>query len=309
MQFRTEISPAPLSPPLTFRSQVVLLGSCFTTAIGSRLQALGMAPCVNPLGTVFNPLALQQALAAALGGPPPPAAFVTERQVQVMHHGFHSSLAAATPEAWLGVFQQKAGFLKTSLQTADWLVLTLGTARSFFLENLPVGNCHRRPAAAFTERMLTVPETAAALAAVCRQVRAVNPGIALVLTVSPVRHLGADLNGNSLSKATLRLAAAHACQTLPGVQYFPAYELLLDDLRDYRFYADDLLHPAAAAEKYIFGKFVQAAFSPETRRLLPRYERYLRGLNHRPVSPESAEYRAFQAFLEKEKAFFSRHKD
>ena len=186
-------------------------------------------------------------------------------------------------------------------------MLTLGTAHTFFLSkaNVAVGNCHKRPAADFRQALLSVTEVTAALTAACGQVRAVNPGLSILLTVSPVRHVGASLEDNAVSKATLRLAVQQACQSLQGVQYSPAYELLLDDLRDYRFYADDLLHPSPMAETYIFEKFVQAAFTTEARQLLPRYQRYQRGLGHQPTHPDTAEHRAFLDFLEKEKAFFS----
>ena len=157
-------------------------------------------------------------------------------------------------------------------------------------EDDAVANCHRRPAAEFTRRRLGVDEIVTAFADLMA-----GPlgGREVILTVSPVRHLGDSLAGNAVSKAALRLAAEELAERFPDVHYFPAYEILNDDLRDYRFYADDLVHPSPQAVEYVWEKFSAAVLSEQARRLLPDVRHIVVAAAHRPRNPQSATYREF----------------
>ena len=170
------------------------------------------------------------------------------------------------------------------------MILTLGTAWVYEREGQIVANCHRRPAAEFTRRRLDVEEIVETIAALLEGPLA---GKQILLTVSPVRHLGDGLEGNAVSKAALRLAVEELKQSFRCVDYFPAFEILTDDLRDYRFYADDLVHPAPQAIAYVWEKFVQTALDDRARQLLPEVEAIVAAAAHRPRNPHGEAHRAF----------------
>ena len=178
------------------------------------------------------------------------------------------------------------------LAEADYVLVTFGTAWVFEEGGRVVANCERRPAHLFTRRRLSVEETVARFDGLMRGVLA---GKQVVFTVSPVRHLKDGFEENSLSKAVLRVAVAEIVERHPGsAQYFPAFETLNDDLRDYRFYGPDLAHPSAEAVEYIAEKFAAAALTPEALKLLPQIERVVRATEHRPFGPDSEEHAAFR---------------
>ena len=183
---------------------------------------------------------------------------------------------------------RKAG--AEALRRADRVLLTLGTAWVYEHNGQVVANCHRQPATEFVRRRLGVAEITGAFSALLAEPLA---GKEVILTVSPVRHLGDGLEGNAVSKATLRLAAEELAAAHAAVHYFPAYEVLNDDLRDYRFYADDLMHPSAQAIQYVWEKFIPAVLSDEARRLLPDVRHIVVAAAHRPRNPRSEAYREF----------------
>ena len=206
------------------------------------------------------------------------------------HYGFHGSLSAASPDEALAAMNaaRKAG--AEALRRADRVLLTLGTAWVYEHNGQVVANCHRQPATEFVRRRLGVAEITGAFSALLAGPLA---GKEVILTVSPVRHLGDGLEGNAVSKATLRLAAEELAAAHAAVHYFPAYEVLNDDLRDYRFYADDLVHPSAQAIQYVWEKFIPAVLSDEARRLLPDVRHIVVAAAHRPRNPRSEAYREF----------------
>jgi hypothetical protein len=182
------------------------------------------------------------------------------------------------------------------LQHSDFLLITLGSSVVYRLkqEGGVVSNCHKMPAGLFERRMLSVEEAADGLEAALRQVRTVRPELRCILTVSPVRYLGKDFSENSLSKATLRLVCQRLSERLEGICYFPAYEIMTDDLRDYRFYAADRIHPSEEAVEYIWQCFSSIAFSAETVALNRRIAALNAAMQHRPAFPESETYLRFR---------------
>ena len=177
-----------------------------------------------------------------------------------------------------------------ALRTADRMILTFGTAWVYEHGGEIVANCHRRPAAEFSRRRLSVEEIAETFAELLEGPLA---GKQIILTVSPVRHVGDTLPGNAVSKAVLRLAAEELKQRFGCVEYFPAYEIVTDDLRDYRFYADDLVHPAPQAVAYIWEKFAGTVLTDRARKLLPEVEAVVAAAAHRPRNPQGEAHRAF----------------
>lgn len=257
MKFRTEIDIAPLHTRIGYENRTLALGSCFAEQIGVRLARAKFRVTVNPTGILFNPLSIVEALRSY----PTP---VGREELHCdggrwFHFGFHGDFAAPTADEALQRMNAARQAGAEALDTADRVVLTLGTAWVYERGGEVVANCHRQPAAQFMRRRLTVEEVTEALAAAIEGPLA---GREIILTVSPVRHLGDGLAGNAASKATLRLAAEQLTERYASVSYFPAYEILTDDLRDYRFYADDLVHPSPQAVAYIWEKFSAAALTP-----------------------------------------------
>ena len=248
MKFRTEIEIAPLDVRFGYENRTLALGSCFASHIADRLARARFHVTANPTGILFNPLSIAAAVRA----------FGTEVRREELQHdaerwfhfGFHGDFAAPTAEEALRRMNAARRAGAGALRAADRVILTLGTAWVYEREGEVVANCHRRPAAEFTRRRLPVAEIVETLAAL---IEGPFAGKEVLLTVSPVRHLGDGLAGNAVSKATLRLAAEELAGGFRNVAYFPSYEILMDDLRDYRFYADDLVHPAPLEQKDVFG--------------------------------------------------------
>lgn len=281
---------------LSHTDRLLLLGSCFTENIGARLVAAKFDTLVNPFGIVYNPVSIARSLERLLEGNRPFTADELEEHAGLWHGWeHHGSLSDPDREAALRrlneAYRQAAAFLRQT----NRLLLTLGTADVFSLQknNVIVANCHKAPAALFHERRLSVDETVAQLIDILQGLHQREPGLRVVLTVSPIRHLRKGPVANQRSKAVLVLACAELCERLPFVSYFPAYELLLDDLRDYRFYQPDLTHPSGQAQDYIWQKFSETHFSPATLQLLQRLRQLQSAVQHRPFRPDSAEHRQF----------------
>lgn len=255
MKFRTEIDIAPLGVKIGYGNRILALGSCFAEHIAGRLAEARFRIVTNPTGILFNPLSIAAALRSYADEAPVQHSELDFDGELWFHYGFHGSLSAASPDEALAAMNaaRKAG--AEALRRADRVLLTLGTAWVYEHNGQVVATCHRQPATEFVRRRLGVAEITGAFSALLAGPLA---GKEVILTVSPVRHLGDGLEGNAVSKATLRLAAEELAAAHAAVHYFPAYEVLNDDLRDYRFYADDLVHPSAQAIQYVWEKFIPA---------------------------------------------------
>lgn len=290
MKFRTEIEPAPRSVRIGYDNRILTLGSCFAAHIAGRLSAAKFHVIENPSGILFNPLSIAAAI-RSYALPAPVFREELEFDGEMWYHfGFHGDFSAPTADEALRRMNAARQAGAAALRTADRMILTLGTAWVYEREGQIVANCHRRPAAEFTRRRLGVAEIVGSLAPLIEGPLA---GKQILLTVSPVRHLGDGLEGNAVSKAALRLAVEELKQSFRCVDYFPAFEILTDDLRDYRFYADDLVHPAPQAIAYVWEKFVQTALDDRARQLLPEVEAIVAAAAHRPRNPHGKAHRAF----------------
>ena len=182
-----------------------------------------------------------------------------------------------------------------TLGKANWLIITWGTARVYEWKETGevVGNCHKLPDKLFVRRLLDVDEIVSVYISLLEKIRLVNPEVQILFTVSPIRHAKDGLHGNQLSKAVLLLAIEKICQKFSYCHYFPSYEILLDELRDYRFYADDMLHPSPLAVRYLWERFSEAFFSAETKQVITAIEDIIKDLSHKPFHPESEAYQRF----------------
>ncbi len=258
-------------------SRVLCMGSCFAENMGKRLDNLSLTLLNQPFGTQFNPIRILKALA-----------FETLNSADLysdgdffVHPDFHSNFISQNPEHLLTEIQAKQEETKTFLGQSDTLLLTFGTAYYYHdkVLNRPITHCHKQASQRFVKHMHQVSEITQAF----RDFLQKHPNKHLVLTVSPVRHTRDGLMENAVSKATLRLAAHEIWQEFPGqVSYFPAYEIMMDELRDYRFYEKDLIHPNETALDYIWQKFKETYFSSELLTAEIAWNRVLSTLMHRP---------------------------
>ena len=288
--------------PITYHSRLLLMGSCFAGHIGDALLQRRFKATVNPFGVVYNPLSLAQSLLRLQRATPFTAAEVIENETLYTTFFHHSSFSHPCRDTFLAQANDALRQGAEAFAAADVVILTLGTARVYYDRETgqAVNNCHKFPAARFQQAVLTVDEIVDALWPV------IEPsGSRWILTVSPIRHWKDGAHGNQVSKAALLLAAEKLQRLTGKVSYFPAYELMMDELRDYRFYAEDMLHPSPQAVRYIWERFAEAAFPEETKQIMREAEKIITAQNHRPLHPGSAACRQFQEKLARQIAAFN----
>ena len=294
MQLRLTTELPAGAPRLAPRSRMMLLGSCFAEHMGQRMAAAGLAADVNPFGVVYNPESIAAALDALLGGRLPEDIYFAGAD-GLWHSWLHSG-AFSAPEraACREAVEQRFGPAAAALRQTDVLFVTLGTAWVFTLKSgRVVANCHKEPPATFAQRRLGVEEITARWQPLLARLEAACPGLHTVFTISPFRYTKLGLHGNQLTKATLLLAVDELCRGAERRHYFPAYEIVTDELRDYRFYERDMAHPSAVAVDYVWEQLDRWLFTPETRRYIAEREALARDLAHRPLHPGSAGHASF----------------
>ncbi|PRY04961.1 GSCFA family protein [Pontibacter ummariensis] len=296
--FRTEVHVPKSDLNLTLQDKVVTLGSCFADVIGSKLRQHKVEALVNPFGTIFNPVSVCLLLKAASGKPYSFEQHLVEQQGIWYAYDLHSSLSSPHKQELLQQIQARLNKTSEQLQQSSLLIITLGTAVAYRLNynGKVVANCHKLPSSNFSRVLLSVEETMQAFEDMYGFLKLMNPNLKVLLTVSPVRHIKETIPMNSVSKATLRVLCHQLAEAHEDVLYFPAYEIMLDDLRDYRFYKEDMLHPTEVAEDYIWQKFVEAYYRKDFQQFIKEWEKIKRAVAHRPFHPQSA---AHQAFLRK----------
>ena len=287
--------PIPASPfPISPTSKVVSLGSCFAQTIGKKMQAAKFEVLVNPFGTVFHPLNLADLLNQALEQRPMDPTGVVAREGLFVHYGAHSDVKGATRDELEENFTQQLVLLHQSLKQASHLVLTLGTAWLYQHKEFGrVANCHKQPAALFEKKLYSSEELKVEFGAVLQAILEHYPTLQIILTLSPVRHTKDGIPENQLSKSLLRVLCAQLEQDMEAVTYFPAYEIMVDELRDYRFYKSDLVHPSEEAENYIWEKWQQAIFAQVTQQKVAEIQKIQLDLAHRAFNPDSESHRKF----------------
>lgn len=276
MKFRTEIGPIAHSFEISHDDRIVLLGSCFADNIGELLEHDGFTVVHNPLGPLFNPLSIEAVLARG-GIPFDKADFV---EVEGVWHclWFANRFQASSAQELAAMVNALYLQLHEALQEATVIIITFGTTRVFSYGHMDrvAGNCHKINPAFFTEREVSLDEIASLALAEH------YPAARRIVTVSPVKYPGQGLAKSFLSKATMRLAA-ESLAIARGYDYFPAYEILSEDLRDYRFYATDMRHPSETAAQYIYEHFSNTYFTAATRALAEDNRRKFRRAAHIPM--------------------------
>ena len=296
MKFRTDVSITKPSWGIRHSDKLLLLGSCFADNMGERLERAGFTSMVNPFGTLYNPASIAEVLTRLLDE----RLFSPEEMQPFGAEGWgswvsHSLLSCPTKEQALELLNQRFKEAGQQLRRTDVLILTFGSAWVYRLMETDeiVANCHHEPSSRFVRERLEVNDIVALWRPLMERLHALNPAMHILFTVSPIRHLRDGAHANQLSKATLLLAMEALTASDKETAYFPAYEIMLDELRDYRFYADDMIHPSSMAIDYLWERFGDTFFDASTRVAAARIEEVTKAVGHRPLHPDSEDYRRF----------------
>lgn len=295
MNLRTTFPVTPSDRKINYGTPVIFAGSCFASEIGEKMASAGMQVLINPSGTLFNPASVASAIDIIVEK----KSFTSEDLFlhDGLYHSFYhytdfSSHDSVKALEKINLSVSKAhGFLRK----AEFLFITFGTARIFRLKEtgMIVSNCHKLPASMFTTRLLTVEEIHELWVDLLGRLAGFNKNLKVIFTLSPIRYLNNGVHDNQISKAILLLSIEKLLEHPSSPGYFPVYELLMDDLRDYRFYAGDMVHPSETAIEYIFDAFTSAFFSRETLQIYKEAVEIEKAMNHRFISPVAEQVRRF----------------
>lgn len=286
--------------PLQHTDPVMLYGSCFTEHIGSRMEAAKMRVCNNPQGILFNPESIAAGLKAVMQRRKYSADDVFYLNETWNSWDFHSRFSHTDRELALGAMNRAVAEAGAFLKEARWLVVTFGSAYQYFTTALAgaagygVANCHKAPGQWFDKKLLPIPDMLGNWEQLIADLLAYNPSLKLIFTLSPVRHIKDGLIENNRSKARLNELIHSLVERSTACSYFPAYELVTDVLRDYRFYEPDMVHPNSQAAQYVWAQFVQAYMNHDDQNLLQRIAELTKAAQHRHRFPETRAAAAFR---------------
>lgn len=293
--FRTELPPLQIDCTISHEDTLLSIGSCFTEHIGNRLIDLKFNNLLNPFGIIFNPISLSNVLHYLLSDrlfKEQDLFYYNEQWHSFMHHSSFSGLDKMTTLNRMNIALHQA---RVHLKTTNRLLITLGTANVFVYKKTGeiVANNHKLPIQDFERRRLHIRDIAEAFEPLLRELKRKIPDLQAIMTVSPVRHVRDGLIENQRSKAALIIALEHLCRDLPYVHYFPSYEYMMDDLRDYRFYEADMIHPNEQAIAYIWQRFTNTFFADETNEVNAKINAIHQAGQHRPFQPYSEAHQNF----------------
>lgn len=292
MNFRLEFSPKIFDTPVQHRHRLFLIGSCFTEQIGNKLKQHKFRVLDNPNGILFNPISITQSVNSYISNKQYTEADLFYQNESWNSWGHHSRFSHPDQAECLRMINASQQAAHEFLKTADWLLITLGSAFVYELDNENVvANCHKVPTDKFNKKLLTAAEVTAALQNMIASVKAFNPFAKIIFTISPVRHLRDGFVENNRSKATL-INAVHQLVS-DDVLYFPAYELIIDDLRDYRFFAEDMVHPNYSATNYVWEKFIATCIDEPSQQLMKTINEINAAASHKAFNPTSAAHKKF----------------
>ncbi|MGX7666998.1 GSCFA domain-containing protein [Flavobacterium pedocola] len=299
MNFRTVIPIPKTELPIDYDSKILSLGSCFAENMGEKFNYYKFQNSVNPFGIIFNPVSLEKVIRRAINQD-----FFKESDIFFHNERWncfevHSERSHSDKAIFLHELNQIVESTNRWIHEASHVIITLGTA--WVYKNLTdaeiVANCHKVPQKQFTKELLSVEVIEESLQNILSMITSVNQQAAFIFTVSPVRHIKDGFTENQLSKSHLITALHKTLQRESGSQnmvYFPSYEIMMDELRDYRFYAEDMLHPNTIAVDYIWGRFRETMIAEVSSPVMHEVEAIQKGMQHRPFNPDSLEFRKFQ---------------
>jgi hypothetical protein len=297
MELRTTLKIEPSPDKITYNDRVMFIGSCFASSIGSRMNMGRMPVMINPAGAVFNPVSVCNTLDTITSG---------KELIQddlYFHDGtwlsfyHYTDFSSDNPLTVLDKINRKSKEAFDFLKNARFLFITLGTARIYRLKKtgVIVSNCHKIPADQFNPELLAVSEIVALLQRQLDRLQTLFPRLKVIFTISPVRHWKDGAHGNQISKSILFLAVEELLNHSASLQYFPAYELVMDDLRDYRFYNEDMLHPSDTAINYIWEAFSGCYLESKTIKIYNEVVKVTNACNHRFITDSRSKIKDFAA--------------
>ncbi|MDD4490656.1 MAG: GSCFA domain-containing protein [Paludibacter sp.] len=301
--FNTPVKIQPLAKKINHNSKLITLGSCFSEHIGKKLAGACFMVDSNPFGILFNPASIKNSIFDLL------AEKKYTKEDLFLNGSLWSSFSHSTlfsdtdQEVCLQNINNRLDYSIKMLKEADFILITFGTAWVYELKENGrlVANCHKLPAEKFIRRRLSVEEIVKDYADLLIKIKVVNPQITVIFTVSPVRHWKDGAYENNISKGILHLAIDSLCSQFDFLSYFPAYEILMDELRDYRFYAEDMLHPASITIDFIWKKFIEFCMNEETKEIVERVEDIRLQEKHQSIHPNSSEHKLFLENLNEKK--------
>jgi hypothetical protein len=295
MEFHLEFTPKPFPVKIKHADKLFLAGSCFTEQIGNKLAAHKFRIIDNPHGILFNPVSIAKSITSYIEEKKYTATDLFYRDELWGSWDHHTRFSSLNKEECLRKINRSQQDAHAFLKEANWLMLTLGSA---FVYELPgrqvVANCHKMPTDQFTKRLLSAEEVITTLDTLTYRLKQFNPSLQVIYTISPVRHLRDGFVENNRSKATLISAVHHIADKFEKIFYFPSYELIIDDLRDYRFYAEDMVHPNYAATNYVWDKFVAACIDEPSQELMADIYKINAAINHKAFNPDSEAHKNFR---------------
>lgn len=291
MKLQTKIPLNPTNHQFGYDDKLLLLGSCFSENIGNKLEYYKFQSVTNPFGIIFNPVALERIIVNAVANKTYTEDGVFEINSTWKSYYAHSDLNASSRLETIINLQDAQRKLRTQLQKCSHLFITLGTAWVYRHKesNEIVANCHKVPQKEFLKELLSVDQIIESLSKIVTHIKTDNPTIKVVFTISPVRHLKDGFIENQQSKAHL-ITAVHQIVKTHKLAYFPAYELMMDELRDYRFYDSDMIHPSPTAITYIWERFVEVYASAKAKETMQQVAHIQKGLAHKPFNLDSTDY-------------------
>ncbi|MCZ7602414.1 MAG: GSCFA domain-containing protein [Melioribacteraceae bacterium] len=289
MKFRTEIQIEPSKRKIEHNDSIFTIGSCFAENVGEFFQKYKFKSMINPFGVLYNTASIKNAIEFTKNE----KVFTIDDLVfhQSEWHSFyhHSDFSHHRSENVLQKVNNRLKEVCSFLENVNWFIISLGTSfvYRYIEKNIIVSNCHKIPQGNFQKEFLSVQENVSYLSELITLIREVNSNVSFVFTVSPVRHWRDGIHENQLSKSSLHLAVNEAVNNFDNVYYFPSYEILIDELRDYRFYAKDMFHPSEETIKYIWEKFNENYFSEDCQTLVGKIDKIIQASNHKIRNPKS----------------------
>jgi hypothetical protein len=302
MQFRTQIPIPKSNHPLDYNSKIVSLGSCFAENMGEKFNYFKFENSINPFGIIFNPVSIEKIIYKAIN-----AVLFTEEDIFFYNerwHCFdvHSDLSNANSGELINNLNAIVKLTNQQITASTHIIITYGT--SWVYRNIEsdaiVANCHKVPQKQFKKGLLSFEENKESIANTIKLIHSVNPSCKIIFTVSPVRHIKDGFVENQWSKANL-ISAVHSVLNTEHykrqTEYFPSYEIMMDELRDYRFYAEDMLHPNQVAIDYIWKRFKETTISETAFSIMEEVESIQKSLSHKPFNPDSESHLKFETKL------------
>lgn len=310
MDFHLEFTPKPFAQKINHQQPLFLIGSCFTENIGTKLKQHKFSVLENPNGILFNPASIAKSVISYIENKTYSETDLFYQNESWNSWEHHSRFSHPDKQTCLQMINQSQQQAHQFLKNAEWILITVGSAFVYQLRenaNSPLGdgglmvaNCHKVPTDKFSKTLLSIDAVKVLLNDMLQQLFAFNSSAKVIFTISPVRHLRDGFVENNRSKSTLIQAIHQLADADERLLYFPAYELVIDDLRDYRFYAEDMVHPNYAATNYVWEKFVAACIDESSQHLMKEINVINAAINHKPFNPASSAHKKFlQSHFEK----------